>query len=85
MSGGITMNDMLNSTQRSEYSYIIECGDAKAPRYLCVNQLDAYIFWSYNAFDAIRFSRKMDAERFLALIPIADVEVRVVEHCFEGE
>lgn len=78
MSNDSVENFMTNSIKSIEYGFIIECGDEKASRYLCVNQVDPRIFWVSDAFDAIRFSRKVDAETFLSLVPITDVEVRVI-------
>lgn len=71
---------MFDGEQTSEYGYLIESGDPKTPRYFSIKSEPCYSFWSQDAYDAIRFSRKIDAEKFLVLMSLK--KARVVEHCF---
>lgn len=71
---------LFEGEQYSEYGHLIENGNPLTPQYLSINTSGNCHFWSSDAYDALRFSRKIDAEQFLAVL--AWPLYRAVEHCF---
>lgn len=57
------------------YAWVIEKGDTKRPQYAACS--NGVLFWSHLNKDALRFSRRVDAERIAELFKDFD---RVTEH-----
>ncbi len=94
--GGISKADQSNlingisnaMAPREEYGWVIERGNSTAaePKYWCAGHPDLHTFsaWTSNNEQAIRFARKIDAER-AAERHMPDISVRIAEHGWSAQ
>lgn len=66
--------------QYSEYGFLIEFGNPIDPKYLTITPNGVCYVPTTDAEDALRFSRNIDAQRFLTWLEYPDA--RIAEHCF---
>lgn len=69
-----------------EYGWVIENGasDPSAPTYWCGVDGNFGVTFTTDAFQAIRFARKADAERAARAV-LPGMEVRIAQHAWDQE
>jgi len=76
-----------SSRHPEETGWVIEDGESEpcAPRYLAGYDQSRPGAWSTNHADAIRFARKVDAERARSVVEDGEHTLRICEHIWGGE
>ena len=82
-------NTPINGIVTDETGWVIERADSPTsePKYWCAGMLDANTFsaWTSNHMQAIRFARRIDAERLCErLMNPKNISVRICEHQWRG-